>query len=250
MPKGVMLKIFITTTLLMLSFFVFQIVFQNNFLDSLYKKASVNSTKKSFNFFIENFVEKYNPSIRKTFDASSYSQNTKTPILILNDDIEVLNRDFFDNMSTLMVNTGVGERIYIVIDRSQYPNLYFYHLIQGSWVTVTGLSYGKSNYIEPLNFSINNLLFYNNKAIAMWKKKSDNISISKSHTGYLNTVKLFSNNEDEILIKSKLLYYTLLDVVTEKINLSSYVKKNGEKYYTNIKNAKEYVVLAETVNIV
>lgn len=249
MPKGIMRKIFVTTTALMLLFFIFLFIFQNTYLSSLYKDASVNTSRESFETFIDKFATSYNAVINREYKSDSFTQNTKMPLIIFSEQLDIVNSDFFSNLNYITITTEEGEKRYLLIHRPQYQYLDGYKLVPGAKVAFKGIPFANSVYIEPFMFSIGVSQFYNSGFLQKWDNISLAVELTESKIGSISSFQMSNSPESDLYKKSKLLYENVLNNYLEDQSFSTVSNKTQVRYFTDTVSAKDYAIIQKTAFI-
>ncbi len=233
----------------MLMFFLFLTVFQNTFLSSLYKKASINTAKDSFDSFISNFKINYVSILESNYPSENFTTRTGMPIIILNSNFEVVNKDFFSNLSYFTIILESGEKRNLIIHQPEYQYFSSYYLITGSKVYYKGIKFGESNYIEPFMFTIGENQFYNDVFLRKWKNLSKAFASKETNIGILSSSYLKNSTETSLYKKSEFLFEKVLKKLIETEEFNEETNVIYASYFQDTTTAIDYAILEKTIYI-
>lgn len=246
MLKGIVKKIFISTTFLLFIFFVFQMIIQNTYLDKLYENSKTNNIKKNLDAFIEDYTETEQSDDNINDLTSNYSKKSNAPILIINENYEILNSNFFNEFNLLTINLGKGNNVHIIVDfLKNINNFSFKNLNKGERVLIQGVQLGNSNFIEPLTINFNHIAYSNKESIAKLRKKSNYSVTSNDYNGYINQMKIISRDYKEFNYTSHVLYNEILNILYLKENIETYVMNNNEKIINEDWSNNYYIIISD-----
>jgi len=229
MFKGIVGKMFISTTLLLLIFFIFQLVFQNTYLEILYRKNRINTINNE----LKNFVAQYSTAVNEGDNpgqlVTAYVKEKQSPLLILNENHEVLNEDFFNNFNLLVIRIGERERINLLFDfLGSLYNVAHSELHYGKRILFRGLEIGNTSYFEPLaiNFNHNS---YPNHTSPLLDDETYYYGIGKEYNGFIVQLKSIGHEKNELKYMNRILYNELLKTLVGKEDLNLFYDNNKDK---------------------
>lgn len=250
MSKGIVKKIFISTTCLLLVFFIFQMIFQNTYVDILYKNSKTNSIKKNLDAFIEEYKKSEHSDWDINYLASNYSKKNNAPILIVNDNYEILNNNYFNEFNLLTVDLGKGHEVHIIIDYLKNINDFsFKNLNHGGKVLMQGIQLGNSSYIEPLIINFNHVSYSNKESHVKLRKQNNYSILSNEYIGYIKQMKIINRDYKEFNYTSHVLYNELLNVLYSKENIDGYIETNNEKIIDENWSNNNYIIISDKTSV-
>lgn len=250
MPKGIVRKIFITTTSVLMTFFVFQLIFQNTYLDILYKNSKINNLRKNLSAFVDEVQSSQQSNWYLTYLSDNYSRQNDAPILIINENYEILNTDFFNEFNLLTVDLGKGKEIHILVDYlKNNSNISLKDLTYNERILIQGVQIGNSSYVEPLIINLNHVAYSNKKSFLKWRKDREHSDLIKEYNGYIEQIKIITRDYTEFNYASHVLYNEILDVLCSKQDIETYVIDVNKKIIEEKRGNDFYVILSEKATI-
>jgi signal transduction histidine kinase len=227
MFKGIVRKIFISTSLLLLVFFVVQLYFQNTYIDKLYSNTKINTINDNLSSFVAEFDEMDYPEWQTNYLTSHYAKKNSAPILVVTEDHEILNSNFFREFNIMTLDLGKGQHLRMVVDyMDNFADFSISSASYGERVLVHGFPIGDSEFFEPLAINLDHRTYTNNASLI---KKQILIPEDHEYSGIIKHMQIVSREHEAFNYTSHVLYDELLKPLSLKMPLEKIYESNKDR---------------------
>lgn len=244
MLKGIVKKIFISTTILLLSFFIFQLIFQNTYIEKLYHNSKINNVTKNFSKYITELDKTWETNRNLNYYSLKYKYQNNTPLLILNEDKQILNNNFFNEFSIIEINIGKGEKIYVIADfLIDIDKDILHDFSHGRKISLQGTKIGSTNYIIPMKIIYNDYTYVNQDLYTFFKEENGIDGTLTEYSGYINRFNIISEYT-ELNYNSNLLLNEIIKLINNDVKLNKASNVTTKKIVGENWSNNEYILFS------
>lgn len=232
MFNNIVKKIFVSVVGIFVVVMLVQLAFQNIFLEDIYTHMKTSKVQDKFTEFCDEIViDNMDNKILKE-DIAIYEDNTGAELILINEEGNVINEDFFEEFNYLMVKDRHGKQYRILVDflideEGNYNNSESKISI-GDMISVTGKPISGTGFVEVMQVDKSNISMVNEEAYSKDDLSSFDSTISdaqKIHvSGEVIAENLIVRNNGIYSYQSEKLYTELKQIVKEKTQEPEYFK--------------------------
>ncbi len=224
MKLGIVKKISISMSLIIVLFFIAQIIIQSRYIDVIYEETKTAKLLNDLKTLMNHCSGDTSAKSDFGYQSFSYSRKNEAPILILSQDYKIANPGFFDEFNQISVDLGEGETISILTDFiNRFGEVPLTDFRFGKSISFQGLHIGASDFILPVSISYDDSI-YSNSNIQSGSVAASNTPGLLKDEGYIKRVRIISRDYYEFNRKSHILYDQLENLLINKQGLEEYTQ--------------------------
>lgn len=229
MKLGVVKKISISMSLIIMLFFIIQIIIQNSYIDIIYDESKTAKLLNDLKTLMNHCSKDASVKSDFSYQSFSYSRKYDAPILIVSEDYKIVNQDFFNEFNQISVDLGNGKTGSILTDFiNQFGEVPLSDFRYGKSIAFQGVMIGDSDFILPINMFYDNYSYSNSNLDLGFSSSLDTPNILEGE-GYIKKVRIVNRDYYEFNRKSYILYDLLEKLLVNKAGLETY-QQQAQQY--------------------
>lgn len=228
-----------------MTFFLFQLIFQNTYLEKLYNYNKVSNVSKNISDMIYYMENNWILNRNCNYYSLNFKYQNNTPLLIVNKDKQILNDNFFDEFNIIVIKADDGKRMHLIMDfLAGMDKDIIDDFRQGRRISVEGVAIGNTDYILPVKVNYNDFEYANENLIYPYLKSGKPSSII-NFNGYINKLNIV-REYNELNYMSGLLLDEVTKIISSDANFYEYGNKTNKIVAGERWNNIDYILFTKS----